>query len=176
QPPPPRDVKADTAPPGGQADTRAPATGQRRAAELGPPSITPAPRPPNVLPERPDAKADFRPDKTASDPGLAHNEPPKVEIAPWAPPRSASQPPGESPAPLVSTQPDFGPTRVPSCILTGETLHNFALNDLSGQPWEFRSHRGRVVLIDFWGTWCLPCLQSIPHLRILQDRYGPYGL
>jgi thiol-disulfide isomerase/thioredoxin len=65
---------------------------------------------------------------------------------------------------------------VPSCQLTGRQLYNFALNDLYGQPWEYKSHRGRLVLIDFWGTWCVPCLNAIPHLNILQDRYAANGL
>jgi thiol-disulfide isomerase/thioredoxin len=67
-------------------------------------------------------------------------------------------------------------TQVPSCVLTGRQLDNFALNDLNGQPWEYRHHRGRITLIDFWGTWCRHCVDAIPKLRILQERYGPYGL
>lgn len=69
-----------------------------------------------------------------------------------------------------------GPAPVPSCVLTGQTLYNFALNDLNGQTYEFRNHRGKLVLLDFWGTWCVYCVQSIPHLKSLQQRYGPNGL
>jgi thiol-disulfide isomerase/thioredoxin len=66
---------------------------------------------------------------------------------------------------------------VPFCVLTGRKLDNFALYDLNGQPWEFRKHRrGRLVLLDFWWTMCRPCLQAIPHLTDLQQRYGSYGL
>jgi len=82
--------------------------------------------------------------------------------------------------PLVEIRPrassPSGPAPVPSCVLTGRQLYNLALNDLSGRPWEYRSHRGRLVLIDFWGSWCIPCLQSVPHLTDLQQRYGGYGL
>jgi thiol-disulfide isomerase/thioredoxin len=178
-PPPPVPPPSRTAP---ATENRAPATGQRRAAELGPPTglntFPPRSAPPTI-PEPPDRsvpRAEFRPDKTAADQGWARSEPPMVEVPPWAP-RPPSTPPFPSePPPRTPGDADFGPARVPSCILTGETLHNFALNDLSGQPWEFRSHRGRVVLLDFWGSWCPPCLQTIPHLRNLQDRYGPYGL
>lgn len=153
----------------------APATGQRRPAELGPPRGA-TPGPPPEAPYRSPPRAEFRPDKTAWDQALAHNEPPKVEIPPWAPrnpPVESMQPEPTRPIPV---EPEFGPARVPSCILTGDTLHNFALNGADGQPWEFRGHRGRLVLIDFWGTWCPHCLHAIPHLNALQDRYGPNGL
>ncbi len=66
---------------------------------------------------------------------------------------------------------------VPSCVLTGQTLHNFALNDLNGNPWEYRTQRrGRLVLLDFWHTECYPCLDAIRHLAIWQQSYGSYGL
>jgi thiol-disulfide isomerase/thioredoxin len=66
---------------------------------------------------------------------------------------------------------------VPSCSLSGKQLHNFALNDIDGKPWEYRRDRkGRLTLIDFWGTWCVPCQHAIPHLNDLQWRYGEWGL
>jgi thiol-disulfide isomerase/thioredoxin len=85
----------------------------------------------------------------------------------------------ERPAQTKPEQPSLpaGPAQVPSCVLTGEVLYNFALNDLSGRPWEYRrDRRGRLVLLDFWSTDCLPCRYAIPHLKIWQNRYGPYGL
>jgi thiol-disulfide isomerase/thioredoxin len=67
--------------------------------------------------------------------------------------------------------------QIPFCQLTGQQVYNFALYDVDGQPFEFRrSTRGRLVLLDFWGTWCMPCQHAIPHLKGLQQMYGPYGL
>jgi thiol-disulfide isomerase/thioredoxin len=68
-------------------------------------------------------------------------------------------------------------TPVPSCLLVGPQLHNFALRDLNGETWEYRrQRRGKLMLLDFWSTTCPPCLESIPHLRSLHDRYAGSGL
>src|SRR5581483_10689007 len=83
------------------------------------------------------------------------------------------------PSPLQSqSQLDVpAPARVPSCVLLGKRLVNFALFDTNGQPWEFRTHKkGKLILLDFWATSCIPCRESMPHLRQLQQQYGPQGL
>jgi len=102
----------------------------------------------------------------------ATKPPDPANIAQGAQAMNLSQPvkiPGPLPPPAV-------PTVVPSCVLTGTQLVNFALNDLGGRPWEFRNQRGRLTLIDFWETRCMPCQRAIPHLNILQQKYGNYGL
>jgi thiol-disulfide isomerase/thioredoxin len=86
--------------------------------------------------------------------------------------------PGPSPPtpPTVAT-PNLPAAPVPSCVLVGNQLINFALRDLNGDPWEWkRNRRGKLVLIDFWSTTCVPCIHTVPHLRILQEKYGWAGL
>jgi thiol-disulfide isomerase/thioredoxin len=68
-------------------------------------------------------------------------------------------------------------TPIPSCAILGSQVVNFALLDVYGKPWEFKKDRvGKLVQLDFWKTSCIPCRQTIPHLRILQERHGPSGL
>jgi cytochrome c biogenesis protein CcmG, thiol:disulfide interchange protein DsbE len=53
---------------------------------------------------------------------------------------------------------------------------DFTLLDLEGKPRQLSSFRGKVVLLDYWATWCAPCKVEVPHLVALQKRYGPQGL
>ena len=51
----------------------------------------------------------------------------------------------------------------------------FALTDLSGNPVSNESLRGKVVLVDFWATWCTPCRKSMPELQALHEKYAERG-
>ena len=53
---------------------------------------------------------------------------------------------------------------------------DFKLTQLDGQKLQLSSYRGKVVLLDFWATWCDPCREEIPHFVELQQQYGSKGL
>ena len=44
-----------------------------------------------------------------------------------------------------------------------------------GKSFDWESYRGKVVLVNFWATWCTPCLEKIPKLRKIQEKYGDRG-
>jgi thiol-disulfide isomerase/thioredoxin len=51
-------------------------------------------------------------------------------------------------------------------------IEDFRLPDLQGRPVRFQDFDADLILLDFWGTWCQPCLRSVPHLVDLQKRRG----
>ena len=53
---------------------------------------------------------------------------------------------------------------------------DWQLNDLNGKTVKFSDFRGKVVILDFWATWCIPCRIEIPHFVALQKQYGDKGL
>ncbi len=53
---------------------------------------------------------------------------------------------------------------------------NFTLNDVNNKPVRLSDFKGKVIVLDFWATWCGPCKIEIPGFVDLQNRYGKDGL
>jgi len=52
---------------------------------------------------------------------------------------------------------------------------DFTLTDLHGQAWHLKDLHGKVVLVNFWATWCPPCRKEMPDLQALYDKYKDQG-
>jgi peroxiredoxin len=58
----------------------------------------------------------------------------------------------------------------------GQLAPEFDLKDLSGKNVRLSDYHGKVVLLNFWATWCPPCKEEMPWFVDLQQRYGAQGL
>jgi thiol-disulfide isomerase/thioredoxin len=58
----------------------------------------------------------------------------------------------------------------------GSTASDFTLQDLNGKKVRLSDYKGRVVLLEFWATWCPPCRASIPGLEKIHVAYKDKGL
>jgi thiol-disulfide isomerase/thioredoxin len=56
--------------------------------------------------------------------------------------------------------------------LVGQQAPDFGLESMDGGPFRLSDQRGRVVVLDFWATWCGPCMQSMPELDALAREFG----
>jgi len=52
---------------------------------------------------------------------------------------------------------------------------NFTLTDLNGKSWTLKDLKGKVVMLNFWATWCPPCRKEMPDLEALYKRFGQQG-
>ena len=73
----------------------------------------------------------------------------------------------------LQVQRDWAVARPPT---VGDLAPAFVAQGPDGAAWHSNNLARHVALIDFWATWCAPCVRSLPRLQALADKYGPRGL
>ena len=63
-----------------------------------------------------------------------------------------------------------------NALPVGPAAPDFALDSPDGSVIRLSDNKDRVVLINFWATWCVPCLYELPHIQKLYERYRNRGL
>ncbi|SMC61117.1 TlpA family protein disulfide reductase [Pedobacter nyackensis] len=56
-------------------------------------------------------------------------------------------------------------------VNTGTIVKNFAKTDLYGKSFNLEALKGKYVLLDFWGSWCNPCIAAIPEIKKIHQKY-----
>lgn len=59
----------------------------------------------------------------------------------------------------------------PAPVMAGSPAPAFTRPGLDGKPVTLKAYRGKMVLLDFWASWCAPCILEIPQLIALQKKY-----
>jgi thiol-disulfide isomerase/thioredoxin len=72
-----------------------------------------------------------------------------------------------APAPVIPTPPV---AEVP------EQLPSFILKDIEGKTRNSSDWNGKILIVNYWATWCPPCREEMPALIELQNKYGPQGI
>lgn len=55
--------------------------------------------------------------------------------------------------------------------MEGRPAVDFEMKDVNGQIHKLSEYKGKVIYIDFWATWCLPCMAQSPTFKLLSEKY-----
>ena len=78
--------------------------------------------------------------------------------------------------PVLPSSAQFMEAAPPPPLPAGTPAPNFATRTVGGKPLTLKSLRGKVVLLDYWATWCGPCQMATPTLEGLSRKFGKQGL
>ncbi len=84
-----------------------------------------------------------------------------------------AQPPGtDIPQGLVATQ-QLSPEAAQKAA---DNIFSLTLPDLAGRPQAFAQWRGKVLVVNYWASWCAPCVREMPALSRLHEHYASWGV
>lgn len=67
---------------------------------------------------------------------------------------------------------DMGTVNLNADLKPGDPAPDFTVSTLDGKPLKLSDYRGKYVLLDFWATWCEPCIAETPNLKEVQAAFG----
>ena len=65
--------------------------------------------------------------------------------------------------------------KIQKSLTPGTQFPDFTVKDLDGKPLSVANYKGNIVLIDFWATWCPPCLRELPNVLAIYEKYHAKG-
>lgn len=77
---------------------------------------------------------------------------------------------------ILAVKLQSNPVQDPAVPATVKAAPAWELQDLDGRPVKSTDFKGKVVVLDFWATWCPPCREEIPGFVKLQKKYEAQGL
>jgi peroxiredoxin len=82
---------------------------------------------------------------------------------------------GNTDAVIQALEHDIAAGKIRRSLVPGAKFPGFEEKDLSGKPLSLAGYKGKVVLVDFWATWCVPCLIELPDVLSAYRKYHDRG-